>query len=74
MPLGNVYVADDENERVRKITSDGTVSTLAGGFVPGFTDGEGTDAQFRSPTGIALDASGNVYVADRHNHGIRKIQ
>ncbi len=72
--LGNVYVADDENERVRKITSDGTVSTLAGGFVPGFTDGEGTDAQFRSPTGIALDASGNVYVADRHNHSIRKIQ
>jgi sugar lactone lactonase YvrE len=71
---GNFYVADEENERIRKITPDGTVSTLAGGYVPGFTNGIGEDAQFRSPTGIALDASGNIYVADRHNHSIRKIQ
>jgi sugar lactone lactonase YvrE len=71
---GNIYVADDENERIRKITTNGTVSTLAGGFLQGFTDGVGGDAQFRSPTGLAIDASGNIYVADRHNHCIRKIQ
>ena len=71
---GNIYVADDENERIRKITTNGTVSTLAGGFLQGFTDGVGGDAQFRSPTGLAIDASGNIYVADRHNHSIRKIQ
>jgi sugar lactone lactonase YvrE len=71
---GNIYVADDENERIRKITTNGTVSTLAGGFLQGFTDGGGGDAQFRSPTGLAIDASGNIYVADRHNHSIRKIQ
>jgi sugar lactone lactonase YvrE len=71
---GNIYVADDANERIRKITPGGTVSTLAGGFLAGFTDGEGTEAQFNSPTGIALDASGNIYVADRHNHSIREIQ
>lgn len=70
---GNIYVADDENERIRKITPDGAVTTLAGGFVPGFTDGEGEDAQFRSPTGIALDASGDLFVADRHNHAIRIV-
>ena len=71
---GNIYVADDENERIRKVTPSGTVTTIAGGFVPGFTDGAGEDAQFRSPTGISLDGSGHIYVADRHNHSIRKIQ
>src|SRR5688572_23639927 len=62
---GNVYVADDDNERVRKVTSSGTVSTIAGGFLGGFTDGVGEDAQFRSPTGIALDDAGKIYIADR---------
>src|SRR5688572_10204665 len=71
---GNIFVADDENERIRKITTNGTVSTLAGGFLQGFTDGVGGDAQFRSPTGLAIDVAGNIYVADRHNHSIRKIQ
>jgi DNA-binding beta-propeller fold protein YncE len=70
---GDIYVADDDNERIRKITSGGVVSTLSGGFLGGLTNGIGTDAQFRSPTGIALDPSGNLYIADRHNHAIRKI-
>jgi sugar lactone lactonase YvrE len=71
---GNIYVADDNNERIRKVTPTGTVTTIAGGYVPGFTDGFGEDAAFSSPTGIAIDGSGHIFVADRHNHSIRKIQ
>ena len=71
---GNLYVADDDNERIRKVTPSGSVSTIAGGYVPGFTDGFGEDAQFSSPTGIAIDGSGHIFVADRQNHSIRKIQ
>jgi sugar lactone lactonase YvrE len=73
-PAGTIYVADDENERIRKITPAGVVSTLAGGFLPGFTDGVGGNAQFNSPTALAIDGTGNIYVADRHNHSVRKIQ
>jgi len=69
---GNVYVGDRDNNRIRKITSAGVVSTLAGSEI-GFADGEGTTAKFCFPQGIAVDASGNVYVADMGNHRIRKI-
>ncbi len=70
---GNVYVADTDNQSIRKIAPDGTVSTLAGDGGYGFVDGPGTVAQFASPTGLAVDGSGNVYVADNENHRIRKI-
>jgi sugar lactone lactonase YvrE len=72
---GNVYVAD--NSRIRKITSAGVVTTLAGmwasGTVNGDTDGTGTAAAFCEPQGVAVDGAGNVYVADTGNHTIRKI-
>jgi len=70
---GNVYVADASNNRIRKITSTGIVSTLAGSGAGSFADGTGTNASFWSPYGLGVDSSGNVYVADTFNHRIRKI-
>ena len=69
---GNVYVADTYNHKIRKITSSGLVSTFAGSTA-GFADGTGTAAQFYAPWGVAVDVSGNVYVADAVNGAIRKI-
>src|SRR5262245_61317063 len=70
----NVYVADQGNHTIRKITSGGAVSTLAGSpGVSGSADGVGSFAQFNSPYGVAVDNSGNVYVADTWNNTIRKV-
>jgi sugar lactone lactonase YvrE len=70
---GNVYVGDTENNEIRKITPDGVVTTLAGSGAPGSANGTGTAASFLSPRGVAVDAIGNVYVADAENNEIRKI-
>ncbi|MBC7388717.1 MAG: SMP-30/gluconolactonase/LRE family protein [Opitutaceae bacterium] len=70
---GNVYVADSKNNQIRKISSSGFVSTLAGSGSIGSTDGQGTAASFYYPCGVAVDANGNVYVADAGNHKIRTI-
>jgi sugar lactone lactonase YvrE len=72
--VGNVYVAEYENKTIRKITPAGVVTTLAGmPGVRGSTDGTGSAARFYEPEGLAVDSAGNVYVADRRNHTIRKI-
>lgn len=70
---GNVYTVDNTNPRVRKITSSGVVTTLAGNGTTGFADGSAINAMFYNPNGIAVDTSGNVYVADTYNQRIRKI-
>ena len=71
---GNVYVADEYNHTIRKIASDGEVTTLAGlAGITGSTDGRGSEARFNNPFGVATDSAGNVYVADYSNHTIRKI-
>ncbi|MEJ6005131.1 NHL repeat-containing protein [Paucibacter sp. AS339] len=70
---GLLYVADGgANNRIRRINPAGLVSTLAGGE-EGFRDGLGAAAAFNTPSGLALDASGNLYVADTGNHAIRRI-
>ncbi len=69
---GNVYVADSGNSKIRKITPSGVVTTFAGSSY-GFADGTGTAAQFKNTSGVAVDASGNVYVADSGNSKIRKF-
>lgn len=71
---GNIYVADRANHIIRKITPARVVTTLAGvAGSQGDTNGTGLDARFNTPTGVAVDGSGNVYVADTFNHAIRKI-
>ena len=70
---GNVYVVDHGNHSIRKITPAGVVSTFAGTGTEGHADGIGTEAQFNLPTGVAVDSSDNVFVADYGNRRIRKI-
>jgi sugar lactone lactonase YvrE len=72
-PDGNLYVADTGNNRIRKITRDGTVSTVAGNGTAGYVDGPATQAQFNGPIGLAVSLSGDIYVADTYNDVIRMI-
>jgi sugar lactone lactonase YvrE len=71
-PNGDLYVADTGNNAIRKL-SGGVVTTVAGGPTKGLVDEVGEAAQFNQPFSLALDGSGNLYVADAGNHAIRKI-
>jgi sugar lactone lactonase YvrE len=71
--LGNAYVADAYNNAIRKIDPAGKVTTIAGDGIRGNSDGVGQFARFSNPQGVAVDATGNVFVADLGNHLIRKI-
>jgi len=71
---GNLYVADTGNNVIRKVTPSGVVTTLAGtAGASGSTDGTGAAARFNVPDGIALDGSGNLYIADTLNNTVRKM-
>ena len=69
----NLYVGDRANNAIRKITPSGEVTTLGGTGAPGHVDGPGEQARFNGPKGVAVDSVGNVYVADRLNYVVRKI-
>ena len=72
-PSGNLFIADTYNDSIRKITTEGIVTTIAGTGSPGYSDGHGNGAMFDTPCGVAIDKDGNVFVADTGNHAIRKI-
>ena len=74
--LGNIYIADTYNHRIRKVTvSIGIISTIAGTGTASYSgdNGAATSATLNYPIGVGLDTAGNVYIADKDNHRIRKV-
>jgi trimeric autotransporter adhesin len=72
---GNLYIADEANYRVRKVNPAGTITTVAGNGVYGYSgdNGPATSASMSEPAGLAVDAGGNLYIADIYNHVVRKV-
>jgi hypothetical protein len=73
---GAVYISDQHHERVRRVGPDGLITTVAGRGIFGFSgdDGPSTQASLNSPTGVTVDASGVLYIADRLNNRIRRVE
>jgi sugar lactone lactonase YvrE len=74
-PFGNLFIADSDNNRIRKVTAAGIISTVAGNGTYGFggDGGPATSAQLAFPSGVAVDPSGNLFIADSYNNRIRKV-
>jgi hypothetical protein len=72
-PDGTIYVADTYNHCIRRITTDGYVTTLAGTNTSGYVDGAGASARFYAPWDVAAGPDGYLYAADRYNYRIRRI-
>ena len=73
---GNVYIAEFDNNAVRKVTPEGTISTVAGGVLqccPGTGDGGPALGAYMSPVGVAFDSTGNMYISDAHFNRVRKV-
>lgn len=72
---GNAYIADSGNHRIRRVSSNGTISTVAGSAQSGFAGdgGPATEARLLSPSGVAVDAEGNLFIADTQNNRIRRV-
>ncbi len=72
---GNLFIADRGNQRIRKVSASGIITTVAGNRTPGFSGdgGQATTAQLREPNGVAVDAAGNLFIADSVNNRIRKV-
>src|SRR5665213_3024231 len=72
---GNLYIADQQDNRIRKVDPSGIITTYAGTGIPGYSGDRGPamNAELNFPTGLALDAKGNLYVADAGNFVVRRI-
>jgi sugar lactone lactonase YvrE len=72
---GNLFIADEGNQRIRKVGTNGIITTVAGNGTRGYSGdgGAATSAEFDFPCGVALDASGNLFIADFYNNVIREV-
>jgi sugar lactone lactonase YvrE len=70
---GNLYIADEYNNRIREVNSAGIITTVAGNGTGGYAGGLATAAELNHPTGVALDAAGNIFIADQNNNRIREV-
>ena len=73
--FNNIYIVDEDNNRIRKVDTAGIIATIVGNGTQGFTGdgGAATNAELYTPRDVAFDASGNLYIADQYNHCIRKV-